>query len=103
MKYAMNELPKAREKIRNFPLLAIENEEKLEEESDSFEGNGMKIITTSNIIDIYSRLEIFLGLKLSGHTKNLTKASNLIDELYKRVETQTEQKYRIALDRFCTR
>ena len=38
----------------------------------------------SIIIDIYNRLEILLGLKLSGHTDTLTEASNLIDELYKR-------------------
>ena len=50
-----------------------------------FIGKGIeKIIIPSNIIDIYTRLEILLGLKLSGHTDTLTEASNLIDELYKR-------------------
>ena len=34
----------------------------------NLEGEGVKIIIPSNIIDIYSRLEILLGLKLSGHT-----------------------------------
>ena len=29
-----------------------------EEESDSLHGNGMKIITPSNIIDIYSKSDI---------------------------------------------
>ena len=47
-----------------------------------------KIITPSNIIDIYTRLEILLGLKLSGHTDTLTEASNLIDELFKIGEIQ---------------
>ena len=47
-------------------------------------GRGIKKkIFPSNIIDIYTRLEVLLGLKLSGHTDTLTEASNLIDELYK--------------------
>ena len=40
-----------------------------------------KIIIPSNIVDIYTRLEVLLGLKLSGHSDTLTEASNLIDEL----------------------
>ena len=55
---------------------------------------------STNIIDIYTRLEIPLGLKLSGHTDTLTEASNLIDELYKRGEMQNKQQYRNALDKF---
>ena len=42
-----------------------------------------KIFIPSNMIDIYTRLEILLGLELSGHTDTLTETSNLIDELYK--------------------
>ena len=61
---------------------------------------GVKIIIPSNIFDNYTRLEILLGLKLSGHTDTLTEASNLIDELYKRGEIQNKQQYRNALDRF---
>ena len=50
-------------------------------------GRGIeKIKTPSDRIDIYTRLEVLLGLKLSGHTDILTEASNLIDELYKRGE-----------------
>ena len=49
----------------------------------NLQGQGLKIIIPSNIIDIYTRLEISLGLKLSGHTDTLSEASNLIDELYK--------------------
>ena len=67
------------------------------------EGEGIhKIIIPSNIIDIYNRLEILLGLKLSGHTNTLTEASNLIDELYKRGEIQNKQQYRNALNKFKT-
>ena len=55
-------------------------------DKSNLEGEGVKIIIPSSIIDIYTRLEILLGLKLSGHTNTLTEASNLIDELYKRGE-----------------
>ena len=66
-------------------------------------GRGVeKIIIPSNLIDIYTRLEVLLGLKLSGHTDTLTEASILIDELYKRGEIQTKQQYRNALDKFST-
>ena len=59
-----------------------------------------KIIIPSNIIDNYTRLEVLLGLKLSGHTDTLTEASKLIDELYKEGELQNKQQYRNALDKF---
>ena len=66
-----------------------------------FKGRGVeKIIIPSNIIDIYTRLEVLLGLKLSGLTDTLTEASNLIDELYKRGEIQNKQQYRNALNKF---
>ena len=71
------------------------------EEPVDLEGRGIeKIIIPSNIIDIYTRLEVLLGLKLSGHTDTLTEASNLIDELYKRGEIQNKQQYRNALNKF---
>ena len=69
----------------------------------NFEGQGIPIIIASNIIDIYTRLEILLGLKLSGHTNTLTEASNLIDELYKRSEIQNNQQCRNALSKFSTK
>ena len=50
-----------------------------------------KMIIPSNIIDINTRLEVLLGLKLSGHTNILREASNLIDVLYKRGEIRTKQ------------
>ena len=69
----------------------------------NLQGRGIeKIIIPSNIIDIYTRLEVLLGLRLSGHTDTLTEASNLIDELYKRGEIQNKQQYRNALDKFLT-
>ena len=69
----------------------------------NLKGEGVeKIIIPSNIIDIYNRLEVLLGLKLSGHTDTLTEASNLIDELYKLGEIQNKQQYRNALNKFQT-
>ena len=64
-------------------------------------GRGFdKTIIHSNIFNIYTRLEILLALKLSGHTDTLTGAGNLMDELYKRGEIQNNQQYRNALDKF---
>ena len=89
-------LPKLVEDIRNKTF------EEITDSSDDLQGKGLKIIIPSNIIDIYTRLEILLGLKLSGHTDTLTEASNLIDELYKQGEIQNKQQYRNALDKFST-
>ena len=64
-------------------------------------GKGIaKIVIPSNIIDIYTRLEILRGLNFSGQADTLTAASNLIDDLYKRGETQNKQQYRNALIKF---
>ena len=66
-------------------------------------GRGVeKIIIPSIIFDIYTRLEVLLGLKLPGHTDTLTEASNLIDELYERGEIQNKQQYRNAPNKFHT-
>ena len=96
MKDALNNLPKEIAKIRNPALPAIENE------SDNLQGEGFENIIPSNIIDIYTRLEVLLGLKLSGHTDTLTEASTLTDELWKRGEIQNKQQYRNALKKFST-
>ena len=96
MQDALYKLPKVIAKIRNPSLPTIEN---IESSSD-LEGQGVKIIILSNIIDIYTRPEVLLGLKLSGHTDTLTEASNLIDELYKRGEIQNKLQYRNALNKF---
>ena len=71
-------------------------------DSDDLQGEGVKIIIPSNIIDIYTRLEILLGSKLSGHTDTLTEASKLIDELYRQGKIQNERQYRKDLDNFST-
>ena len=68
---------------------------------EKLKGRGIEnIIIPSNIIDIYTRLEVLLGLKLSGHTDTLKEAGNLIDELYKRGEIQNKQQHRNALNKF---
>ena len=75
--------------------------DEITDNSDDLQGEGIqKIIIPSNIIDIYTRLEILLGLKLSGHTDTLTEASNLIDELYKRGEIKNKHQYRNDLNKF---
>ena len=96
MQDALYNLPRKIATIRNPLIQPIENE------PDNLQGEGLKIIIPSNIIDIYTRLEILVGLKLSGHTDTLTEASNLIDELYKRGEIQNKQQYRNALNKFST-
>ena len=88
-------LPKLVEEIQNKTF------EEITDDSD-LEGQGLKIIIPSNIIDIYTRLEVLLGLKLSGHTDTLTEASNLIHELCRQGEIQNQQQYRNALDKFST-
>ena len=88
-------LPKLVEEIQNRTY------EEITDDSDDLQGEGVqKIIIPNNIIDIYTRLEVLLGLKLSGHTNTLTEASNLIDEVYKRGEIQTKQQYRNAPKKF---
>ena len=87
-------LPKLVEEMKNKTF------EEITDDSDDLQGEGVKIIIPSNIIDIYTRLEILLGLKISGHTDTLTEASNLIDELYKRGEKQNKKQYRNAINKF---
>ena len=87
--FLTEKLPKLVEEIQNRTFDEID-----------LEGQGVKIIIPSNIIDIYTRLEVLLGLKLSGHTDTLTEASNLIDQLYKLGEIQNKKQYRNALNKF---
>ena len=98
-----------KEKLLTISLLRmvedIQNKtfEEIIDNSDNLEGQGTeKIIKPSNIIDIYTRLEVLLGLKLSGHPDTLAESSNLFDELYKRGEIQNEKQYRNALAKFHT-
>ena len=86
-------LPELVEKIQNRTF------DELIDDSDDLQGQGLKIIIPSDIIDIYTRLQVLLELKLSGHTDTLTEASNLIDQLYKIGETQNKQQYRNALNK----
>ena len=79
-----NDLRKRVYKIKNPPLTLPFND---------LQGEGVRIIIPSNINDIYTRLEVLLGLEISGHTDTLTEASNLIGDLYKRIEIQNEQQY----------
>ena len=72
---------------KKFPKLVndIQNKtfDEISDDSDNeLEGEGVKTIIPSNIVDIYTRLEILLGLKLSGHTDTLSEASNLISIIY---------------------
>ena len=90
-------LPKLVEDIQNKTY-----EEITLDSDNNLQGEGVKIFIPSNIIDIYTRLEVLLGLKLSGHTDTLTEASNLIDELYKRGVIQKKQQYRNALNKLST-
>ena len=92
-KFFTIDLPKKVSEIHNIRF------DKNTSDSDNLQGEGVKIIIPSNIIDIYTRLEVLLGLRLSGHTDTLTEASNLIDELYKRGEIQNKQQYRNALNK----
>ena len=85
--------------LKKLPKLVEDIQNRTFDEID-LEGQGVKIIIPSNIIDIYTRLEILLGLKLSGHSDTLTEASNLIDELYKRGEIQNKQQYQNAINKF---
>ena len=67
------------------------------------EGHGIEeIIIPPSIIDIYTKLEILLGLKLSGHNDTLPEAINLVDELYTRGEILNEQQYRSAFNKLTT-
>ena len=80
-------LPKLAQEIQN------ETFDEITDDSVDLQREGVKNIIPSIIIDIYTRLEILLGLKLSCYTDTLSEASNLIDELYKRGEIQTKQQY----------
>ena len=47
------------------------------DESDDLQNEGMKTFIQSKILVAWNRLEVLLGLKLSGHTDTLTEASNV--------------------------
>ena len=64
--FLTEKLPKLVEEIQNRTY-----EEITLDSDNNLQGEGVKIIIPSNIIDIYTRLEILLGLKISGHTDTL--------------------------------
>ena len=86
-------LPKVVDEIQN------KTSDEITEESADLQGERVKTIIPSNIIDIYTRLEILPGLNLSGHSDTFAEAKNLIIELYKRGEIQNTQQNRNALDK----
>ena len=57
--FLTEKLPKLVEEIQNKTFEEITND------SNDLQGEGLKIIIPNNIIDIYTRLEVLLGLKLS--------------------------------------
>ena len=69
--------------------------------SDDLQGKGVNIIIPSNIIDIYTRLETLLGLKISGHLNTLAEAGNLIDEFHKRWNTNWTTISKCSWQIFC--
>ena len=83
MKNLLYNLPKAIAKNWNPRLKTIGNLEiPYEEASEDLKSDGIeKVIIPSNINDNYTRLEILLGLKLSGHVSTVTEASNLFEEI----------------------
>ena len=62
----------------------------------------MKIVIPSKLIVLHTRLEVLLGLNLSGHTNILAEASNVLNEFYQGGEIENEQQHRNALDNFYT-
>ena len=82
------------------PKLVDEIQNKSFDDYD-LQGQGtQKIVIPSNIIDIYTSLEVLLGFKISGHSETLTEASNLIDHLFRMGKIQKEQQYRNAIIKF---
>ena len=65
-KFFTKTLPKLVEELQNKTF------EEITDDSDNLQGEGEKIMLPSNIIDIYTRLEVLIGLKLSGYTDILT-------------------------------
>ena len=102
-KYIKNQLKSRVQNILKTPVAAIASGESDEYESleSDLEGNGTKTkVVPSDTDEIWTRLQVLLGLKLAGHTDTLIEASQLLDALLKRGEIETEQQYRNAIDKF---
>ena len=79
---------------RFFYVIQNRTFDEITDDCDDLQAVGIEnFITPSNKSDIYTRLEILLELKLSGHINTLTEASNLIDQLYRIGQKQNEQQY----------
>ena len=105
-KYIKNKLDSRLGKILNPPIAAITSGESDEYESleSDLEGKGTKtIVVPSDFDEIWTTLQVLLGLKLAGHTDTLIEASQLLDALFKKGEIKTEQQYRNAIDKFTTK
>ena len=63
--FSTKTLPKLIEETHNSTF------EEITDNSDDLQGERLKIVIPSNIMDIYTRLEILLGLKLSGQSDTL--------------------------------
>ena len=78
---------------KNFHLIdlpsKIERNSKQNHGRTQSKGQWIKNFNPSNMFDINTKLDVFLGFYLSSPTYTLTEASNLIAELYKR------EKYKI--------
>ena len=74
---------------RQNPQRVAKNGARVGNESDDLKNEGLKIVITSNTFDKWAKLKVLQGSKLSGHTHTLTEASNLIDKIYQKSETET--------------
>ena len=100
--YLRDKLQSRVQTILNPPKASIASRESDEYESleSDIEGNVTKIIVIPEKSDeIWTRLQVPLGLKLAGHTDFLIEASQLLDALFKKGVTETEQPYRNAIDK----
>ena len=101
--YIRDKLPSRVQKILNPPIVAIVSGESDEYESLESEVSGTKtIVVPSDSDEIWTRLQVLLGLKLAGHTDTLIEASQLLDALFKKGEIETEQQFRNAINKFKT-
>ena len=58
----------------------------------------MKKVIPSNIVDKWTRIEVLLGLNVSGYTDTFTEASTKLNDFCKEGDLQNKQQYRNALD-----
>ena len=80
------------------PKIEIEEESsEIEDGPNVLENERKKNILPSNVIDIWTRFEVLLGLKLNEPTDILTEASNKVDEISRKPEVEIEHQYLNAL------